>query len=174
VTFDQPPELRHSRQGCAAGAAYNVFVVLWAVRIDNRLRGTFRTSEFFGHGISQSSPRIVAAGRCPLRNADNRESGQTFQTPGQAKSLHGRDFSPFWTFSRRPSRSLKRYNESNPACHDRRKRQAGIPTPGYRVPTPQGYNSTGAGALAPGDKSAAWETARGAHRGAPNKPANVS
>ncbi len=53
MTLDEPSELQHGREDCAACPAYHVFIVLRDVRIDNRLRGTLRTGEFVGHGISQ-------------------------------------------------------------------------------------------------------------------------
>jgi len=53
VTFDELSELRYCRQNCAARAACDVFVVRWNVWINDRLRGTFWTGKFFGHGILQ-------------------------------------------------------------------------------------------------------------------------
>ena len=52
VRFNKLPELRHGGENGAARAAYDVFIVRCDVWINNRLRGTLRTGEFFGHGIS--------------------------------------------------------------------------------------------------------------------------
>jgi len=52
VTFNKLPELRQGRKNCAARATRDVFVLRRDVWINDRLGGTFRTGEFFGHGIS--------------------------------------------------------------------------------------------------------------------------
>ena len=61
VAFDELSELRYGRENCAARAACDVLVVRWDVWINDRLRGTFRTGEFFGHGIFAIKP--FACGR---------------------------------------------------------------------------------------------------------------
>ena len=65
MTFNELPELRQGCKNRAAPATYNVLVVRWDVWINDRLRGTFRTGEFFGHRISYQSPfrsgRLVTA-----------------------------------------------------------------------------------------------------------------
>jgi hypothetical protein len=58
---NEVPELRHGREYRAARAAYDVFIIRWAMWINDRLRGKARTGKFFGHGISQE-PLIHAAG----------------------------------------------------------------------------------------------------------------
>jgi len=92
VTFNELPELRQGRKNCAARATRDVFVVRWDVWINDRLRGTFRTGEFFGHGISLQSPfgcgRSVTV-RCKSKN---RQSGWPVPSPPAADDPQSRLF----------------------------------------------------------------------------------
>jgi hypothetical protein len=55
---NEAPELRHRREFRAACEAYDVGIIRWHIRINNRLRRTTRTGKFFGHG---QKPLIHAA-----------------------------------------------------------------------------------------------------------------
>jgi hypothetical protein len=65
---NEAPELRHRREFRAACEAYDVCIVRWYIRINNRLRRTTRTGKFFGHGISQEP--LIQCGRISDRSSD--------------------------------------------------------------------------------------------------------